>query len=640
MSDAEDTAGRSSQGFGIDEGLPLGVQKARNLEEQSFSIVPRLFQALAGYDRPLLMECGRRSRSTLADKVRELTGNKEAAVECGSWNACALGQTEGLKLQLERIRLERPQHVWIAPMCDSYSALQNLNNKSPEQKAQVLEQRHTELKGLVGMACIVRLCVQLGIHVTVEIPERSQAWRLPVCQQLFTKQGLYSAITKGCGVNFRDPKNQQFIQKGWRIATTHSRLAQSMQLPCRCGRQYKHGSCLGLRMQEQDYYTPEYVNRVGRLLCQELSHQGTIQECAGVTHLLEGFGEGEFCVCGEAQGAKVPVSCASCLRGRESVAREQGLISEGLGTEEEVSLEEGLECFGNPLAKNAEADIVDEAQRMSLETQAQRLRETQNFEHQMCEQILEQLPYKPSSKHRSPIRERQARYLAFGLYSYGNQYGVTKHTQVFPEVCRYILSYLQHWSPEPLHCTSFVVNDNCHLDIHRDIHNLPGTPNYVIGIGQFQGGELWVESSDEELRKAGQEGSRRLHQGHWLKGRRFEVRHKVIQFSGRKWHGTQDWKGDRVTISAYSSRGWTKIGPEVQEHLQQLGFPGPPSGETEQAYVLKARGPWSGPLKKQDPKGDEALKRKLYLLHAATGQVSDTWLKPSNDETLIRGSWS
>ena len=409
MSDAEDTAGRSSQGFGIDEGLLLGVQKARNLEEQSFSIVPSLFQALAGYDRPLLMECGRRSRSTLADKVRELTGNKEAAVECGSWNACALGQTEGLKLQLERIRLERPQHVWIAPMCDSYSALQNLNNKSPEQKAQVLEQRHTELKGLVGMACIVRLCVQLGIHVTVEIPERSQAWRLPVCQQLFTKQGLHSAITKGCGVNFRDPKNQQFIQKGWRIATTHSRLAQSMQLPCRCGRQYKHGSCLGLRMQEQDYYTPEYVNRVGRLLCQELSHQGTIQECAGVTHLLEGFGEGEFCVCGEAQGAKVPVSCASCLRGRESVTREQGLISEGLGTEEEVSLGEGLECFGNPLARSAEADIVDEAQRISLETQAQCLRETQNFEHQMCEQILEQLPYKPSSKHRSPIRERQAR---------------------------------------------------------------------------------------------------------------------------------------------------------------------------------------------------------------------------------------
>ena len=84
-----------------------------------------------------------------------------------------------------------------------------------------------------------------------------------------------------------------------------------------------------------------------------------------------------------------------------------------------------------------------------------------------------------------------------------------------------------------------------------------------------------------------------------------------------RWHGTQDWKGHRVTISAYCSRGWTKVGPEIQDHLRQLGFPGPQIKEREQAYVLKTRGPWSGPLKNQDPKGEEALKRKLCLLHAA-----------------------
>ena len=149
----------------------------------------------------------------ISDKVRELSENKEAAVECGPWNSCDLGNNEGLKLQLERIRLQRPQHVWLAPMCDSYSALQNLNNKTPEQKAQVLQQRQVELKGLVGMACVVRFSIQLVIHVTVEIPERSQAWRLPICQQLFTKQGLYSAVTKGRSVNYRDPRNQQFIQR-------------------------------------------------------------------------------------------------------------------------------------------------------------------------------------------------------------------------------------------------------------------------------------------------------------------------------------------------------------------------------------------------------------------------------------------
>ena len=68
------------------------------------------------------------------------------------------------------------------------------------------------------------------------------------------------------------------------------------------------------------------------------------------------------------------------------------------------------------------------------------------------------------------------------------------HIQVFPDVSRYILAYFQHWSPEPLYCTSFVVNDNCHLNIHKDVHNLPETQNYIIGLGPHQGGELWIES--------------------------------------------------------------------------------------------------------------------------------------------------
>ena len=622
MSEAEDTEGRDGQGSREGEDRKLGLQRARGLEEQSFNVLPEIFQALTGYNRPVLMECGNRSRGTLANKVRELSEKEEAAVHCGCWNSCDLGKTEGLRLQLDRIRLERPQHVWMSPMCDSYSALQNLNNKSPEQKAQILEQRQQELRGLVGMSCVVNLCIQLGIHVTVEMPERSQAWRLPVCQQLFTKQGLLSSVTKGCCVNFRDPRNQQLIQKGWRLATTHTRLAQSMNLPCRCGRQYKHGSCLGLRTSEQDQYTPEYANRVSRLLCQELSHQRTIQECAGMTQLLEGFGEGEFCTCGEAKGTRLVVDCACCLKGKDDVPREGSLISEFLEPSEGLSELEGLECFGSPLANSAEAEVVDASFKSDLEAQARRLLETKHYQHQAMEQILEQLPYKPSPKHRGPIKEKQARYLAFGLYSYGNQYGVTKQTQMFPEVTRYILSYLKHWSPEELHCTSFVVNDNCHLEPHRDVHNLPGTPNYILGIGSYQGGELWVESSDVELEKVVQRGVRRKCGDHMMKGREVCVRQQVVQFDGRKWHATQEWKGNRVTLSAYSSRGWSKVGREVQEHLQSLGFPGPPGNLNNQAYVLKDRGPWSGPLKKQSDKEEEAIKRKLYLLHAATGHGS------------------
>ena len=121
----------------------------------------------------------------------------------------------------------------------------------------------------------------------------------------------------------------------------------------------------------------------------------------------------------------------------------------------------------------------------------------QDYSHQTCEQLLKQLPFKTSKQHRGRLKEQKPRYIAFGLYSHGNHYGITKQSQVFPQVCRYVVQYLKHWSPETVYCTSFVVNDNCHLELHKDVHNVPGTPNYLIGLGSYQGGELWIENSED-----------------------------------------------------------------------------------------------------------------------------------------------
>ena len=319
--------------------LQLGEHKARNLDEASNSILPEIFQALAGYDRPVLMECGDNSRSSLAQKICELTKNPEAVVSCGRWNGCDLGTSEGLKLQLSRIRLERPQHVWISPNCKGYCPYQNMNMRDAEQKAQVLKQREEDLKTLIGVSCVVAMCAQNGIHVTVELAERSQAWRLPVSQQFTSKYNMHSAVTKGCAVNLRDIHNHKLVQKGWRLVTTSKRLAQVMSLTCKCDRQYKHGNCQGKNLVGSGKYTTEYVTRAARALTQELSHQGTLQECAGMSQLLEGFGEGEFCTCGEASGMKFPVACASCLRGREEVL--PGL------ERDQVTEVQGLECLGN-----------------------------------------------------------------------------------------------------------------------------------------------------------------------------------------------------------------------------------------------------------------------------------------------------
>ena len=44
------------------------------------------------------------------------------------------------------------------------------------------------------------------------------------------------------------------MQKGWKIMTTHKRLAELMDLPCRCAGSFKHGKCDGASASQRTVY--------------------------------------------------------------------------------------------------------------------------------------------------------------------------------------------------------------------------------------------------------------------------------------------------------------------------------------------------------------------------------------------------
>ncbi|CAE7853715.1 RE1 [Symbiodinium sp. KB8] len=133
-------------------------------------------------------------------------------------------------------------------------------------------------------------------------------------------------------------------------------------------------------------------------------------------------------------------------------------------------------------------EVFAEEQTQKVEAQAQELMRQQQYQHKHCEGLIHMLPQSRHKNQRSVIQEERPRYLTFGLYAYGNQYGVTKCTLKFPKTCQYLLQYLQHWAREPLECTSFVINDNGTLKLHKDHHNSPGYPNYLMGITAYQKG--------------------------------------------------------------------------------------------------------------------------------------------------------
>ena len=100
---------------------PLSLSsKAQQLERQAWDLAPNLFQGLAAQDRVVLMEIACEPDSALTAAVQSLMGSEEAAVRAALWNSCDLGTSAGVKLNLDRIQVERPQQVWISPPCGPF----------------------------------------------------------------------------------------------------------------------------------------------------------------------------------------------------------------------------------------------------------------------------------------------------------------------------------------------------------------------------------------------------------------------------------------------------------------------------------------------------------------------------------------
>ena len=147
--------------------------------------------------------------------------------------------------------------------------------------------------------------------------------------QLQAKYQLFRAVTKGCAVGLKDKKSGQALQKGWKLLTTHKRLAEAMDLGCRCPKHYQHGKCEGASATQSARYTEDFARRAARAICQELSHQDTIRECQGSSFLVQGFGEGEFCTCGEVSIPGIPRTCPCCLLEKGDLQISEGPDQEG-----------------------------------------------------------------------------------------------------------------------------------------------------------------------------------------------------------------------------------------------------------------------------------------------------------------------
>ena len=555
----------------------MSLQASKVLEHKFQDVVPNMFESLVGQQRMDLLEVMCEPDSLLTSTFQSRTGRSDSACRCSLWCGHDLSNLGGLAVTLEQIRTLKPRHVWIAAPSGPFSPLQCINQRTPAQIQDLKAKRANATRIYESTLEIVKVCLQLGIHVSVEMSERSEAWRLPVFQRLRFHMGLHTSVVKGSSVGLRG-QDGQLMQKGWRIVTSHARLADVLHKPCRCISSYRHAKCEGSNARSSGRYTEEFCRLVFEGLKKEAELQGIVQECSGESSLQEEFGLGLRCTCEEQPRSQ---ECGSCM-----VQRTQ--------TEETGQ------------------GFMSDQETQKLEAQARDL--TRNPEHcdlNQVKNLLEKHPLRNTGCSRRQ-QAKETNYVLFGVYAYGNHYGLTNRTQTFPNLCKYINKTLKKILPSTMQWSSFVINHGSSLPVHRDCHNSPEHPNASIGFGDYSGGGLWIEGSESLCGRKGRISVRTNGRGEVVEGCEYDIQLNPVLLSPKAWHGTCAWEGDRWVITVFVSRGHSHMGPEELSQLKNLGFPMPKA--THEAYpATQVR------IKQKTRDPDETIKKQLYLLHCATG---------------------
>ena len=122
--------------------------------------------------------------------------------------------------------------------------------------------------------------------------------------------------------------------------------------------------------------------------------------------------------------------------------------------------------------------------------------------------------------------------------------------------------------------SSICISHNEVLKLHRDTSNEPGTLNYTVTLGDFQGGGLLLESPT---------GSKSLYVDALQTQLLFSVvntKAAPLAFDGNLWHGTEPFIGDRWVITAYTCKHLASFKKEDVSALLSWGFPLPGADAT------------------------------------------------------------
>ncbi|CAE7799282.1 GIP [Symbiodinium sp. CCMP2456] len=437
-------------------------------------------------------------------------------------------------------RLHHPRRLWFSLPFSKWCPWNEMNYNTPEQREQLKTYRRREQRMLWNANQFIKDAMNYDPDVQVywEWPHMCRGWSQQALGDLggyFQEKGVpwQSCRVDGCCYGLLNEDGTAFVQKPWQIRTTDENFHRRFRAKL-CAGNHRHCTKEGHDRGHQAYYPWKMVQAIARHWHDQVVPQRHL-------HLL-------------ALRQDLP-----------------GLVDAGDDGEPTMEEVEVLDSNGDSLNFSDVNDVMlNEAGRITLETMAREARLRQVFTFQNLQMILNEFfsVAAPSANDNQRWRQAPSFNVALGAYSHGAFGGICKYTNKHLELVCYINAFIRHH--QPLHqWSSLMVSKNSRTLPHRDHHNLDGSWNMLIGVGDYRGGGLWVgdESPDGGIARRV-----RLPSGKYQPGHVRDTREKFVYFRPQIEHAPERWTGTRITISAYTTRMLPHLSSQDQQALKDFGF--------------------------------------------------------------------
>ena len=156
--------------------------------------------------------------------------------------------------------------------------------------------------------------------------------------------------------------------------------------------------------------------------------------------------------------------------------------------------------------------------------------------------------------------------VALGAFVHGGMKGITKRTLQHYDITKYLIAFMvHHGSQEEFTWISIVQGGN--LRVKSDPRNHRTGSCCMITLGDFKGGELWIEDS-------GPKANHKVvgHNDTTLTGRLVPLSDQATIFDSSHLYKTMPWVGERWAIMACNSSAYDQLDDSQVEKFRRSGF--------------------------------------------------------------------